>query len=538
MATSQDKPVSDVGQERVVYAIFEYLRQQSSALDADGKESLEVAIQCLSSAFSFPVENLTDKPELSISPLTLTSALSLALKRSEESNTANAQQSQKEQQEKGEASPMDVVQPKSLLEEMDELTQKRFDAYIDILSKKKYFGTLAESSDDYQQRLLKAQQRFLSESKKKAEAHKAEGNKFLSLGDNEKAVEKYTEAVKLNPKNAIYYANRAAAQTHLKHYDEAKADCRMAIKVDPTYHKAHSRLAFIHFQLGEYQTAVDCYNDALKVDPTNAQALAALQLAKDKLNESARPVAAAAPPQFNMNNLSEMFSNPAVQSMAQNFAASMGQGQPGADGSAAPPFDLNALLSNPAMQQMAQSMMQGQQAAPTPASIPASSSSSTSYSTSSSSSSSSSTSSSTDAPHTHTTSTTTTTDNDGNTDVTVDIDIDYDVDVDVAAPTPAPAPAAAAAAAANPFAAMMAGAGGGGGAGGGAPDLGSMLNNPEFLQMSQSMMSSPAFQQMAESMMQDPNAMSNMMSMLGGGAGGVGAGDGGDGDGEGGDPSA
>lgn len=47
------------------------------------------------------------------------------------------------------------------------------------------------------------------EDKKAAEALKNEGNAFLSKGQMEQAVGKYSDAIKKNPQNAIYYANRS-----------------------------------------------------------------------------------------------------------------------------------------------------------------------------------------------------------------------------------------------------------------------------------------------------------------------------------------
>jgi len=41
------------------------------------------------------------------------------------------------------------------------------------------------------------------------------GNQKLSSKQYNEAVESYTKAINLNPENAIYYANRAAALSHL-----------------------------------------------------------------------------------------------------------------------------------------------------------------------------------------------------------------------------------------------------------------------------------------------------------------------------------
>lgn len=56
-------------------------------------------------------------------------------------------------------------------------------------------------------------------SKVKAETLKAEGNAFHIKGENEKAYSKYSEAIKLDPNNAVLYANRAASALAMKEYE-------------------------------------------------------------------------------------------------------------------------------------------------------------------------------------------------------------------------------------------------------------------------------------------------------------------------------
>ena len=51
----------------------------------------------------------------------------------------------------------------------------------------------------------------------------------------------YELAIGLNPNNAIYYANKAAAFINLKRYNEAIDDCDMSIAIDSSYGKAHYR---------------------------------------------------------------------------------------------------------------------------------------------------------------------------------------------------------------------------------------------------------------------------------------------------------
>ena len=64
---------------------------------------------------------------------------------------------------------------------------------------------------------------------------------FSTAADHQftEAVEGYTKAIALNPTNAVYYANRAAAHIHLENFGFALADASKAIELDPKYTKVY-----------------------------------------------------------------------------------------------------------------------------------------------------------------------------------------------------------------------------------------------------------------------------------------------------------
>ncbi|KDR85536.1 hypothetical protein GALMADRAFT_368445 [Galerina marginata CBS 339.88] len=57
-----------------------------------------------------------------------------------------------------------------------------------------------------------------------AERLKVEGNEFHQKGQYKAAYRKYTQAIKEDPKNAVYFANRAAASLALKEFLDAASD--------------------------------------------------------------------------------------------------------------------------------------------------------------------------------------------------------------------------------------------------------------------------------------------------------------------------
>lgn len=105
-----------------------------------------------------------------------------------------------------------------------------------------------------------------------AEAAKEKGNAAFKEKQWQKAVNSYTEAIKLNGKVATYYSNRAAAFLELTSYRQAEADCTSAINLDPKSVKAYLRRGTAREMLGYYKEAVDDFNHALVLEPMNKTA--------------------------------------------------------------------------------------------------------------------------------------------------------------------------------------------------------------------------------------------------------------------------
>ncbi|XP_065047694.1 protein SGT1 homolog [Musa acuminata AAA Group] len=69
------------------------------------------------------------------------------------------------------------------------------------------------------------------------------------------AVDLYTQALDVDPKNADLYADRAQANIKLESFTEAVADANKAIELDPSMTKAYLRKGTACIKLEEYQTA-------------------------------------------------------------------------------------------------------------------------------------------------------------------------------------------------------------------------------------------------------------------------------------------
>lgn len=78
-------------------------------------------------------------------------------------------------------------------------------------------------------------------------------------------------------------ADSAAAYSSTQDFKSAVADAREAIKIDPAFSKAYSRLGHALFSIGEYAEAVEAYEKGLELDPSNATMKSSLATARSKL---------------------------------------------------------------------------------------------------------------------------------------------------------------------------------------------------------------------------------------------------------------
>lgn len=210
---------------------------------------------------------------------------------------------------------------------------EKFLAFKELLNKKGYFTGAPEGTEEYSSRLQRAKAKFRAKSNPydglTAVQLKEKGNELMALSKYREAVGYYTKAIELESNNHIYFANRAAAFSHLKDHVSAINDCEKAIAINPKYPKAFHRLGTAHYFEGNYQRAADSFARALELDPDSEKYKTDLDRAKEKVAEVG-PAAASrggaggvsAFPGFggmDMSKMMEMMQQPGFQSMATNM---------------------------------------------------------------------------------------------------------------------------------------------------------------------------------------------------------------------------
>lgn len=103
------------------------------------------------------------------------------------------------------------------------------------------------------------------------------GNEDYKNGRYADAIALYDRAILIDPEKASYWSNKAAALIGLGQLLEAVGECREAVRLDPSYYRAHHRLATLYHRLGEPEKASHHYklsrNEASADDVSKVQAL-------------------------------------------------------------------------------------------------------------------------------------------------------------------------------------------------------------------------------------------------------------------------
>ncbi len=102
--------------------------------------------------------------------------------------------------------------------------------------------------------------------KKKANAAKKRGNNLFRKGRYRKAVDEYTQAIKLRPNDHTFWGNRSASYIELGRFEEALSDGQKCIMLKPGWIRGYERTGMALRKLGRVEEAVSVYQSGAFID--------------------------------------------------------------------------------------------------------------------------------------------------------------------------------------------------------------------------------------------------------------------------------
>jgi len=119
----------------------------------------------------------------------------------------------------------------------------------------------------------------MSENEPTAASLKDQGNEAVKNKNYHEAVLKYTQAIKIEPKNHVLYSNRSFAFLKVNQYSLAFEDAITTIQLEPNWAKGYFRKAEVEYEICKYEDAMESYALALRLTPEDAHIYEKLQQA-------------------------------------------------------------------------------------------------------------------------------------------------------------------------------------------------------------------------------------------------------------------
>lgn len=124
-----------------------------------------------------------------------------------------------------------------------------------------------------------------------AAAYTNRGNAYDDLGEYNRAIDDYTEALRIEPGYASAYNNRGVSYDNLGDYTRAIENYDQALRYDPGHVNAYYNRGNAYDDLGEYRRAILDYSKALRLDPNYASAHQNRGVSYESLGEYERAAA-------------------------------------------------------------------------------------------------------------------------------------------------------------------------------------------------------------------------------------------------------
>jgi len=127
---------------------------------------------------------------------------------------------------------------------------------------------------------------------RRAVAYNDRGIAYATKGDPDRGIADFSEAIRLDPKDAVVYRNRGKAYDAKGDHDRAIADLDQAIRIDPKFADAYNTRCWVRAVIGRdlAQALADC-NESLRLRPDDANMINSRGLVQFKLGAFDRAIA-------------------------------------------------------------------------------------------------------------------------------------------------------------------------------------------------------------------------------------------------------
>jgi tetratricopeptide (TPR) repeat protein len=99
--------------------------------------------------------------------------------------------------------------------------------------------------------------------------HFERGLAYSLTGNTDKAIDDWTAAIQLSPKNAPAYYNRAIVNSRRRQYNLAIRDSTTAIQLNPKYANAYHNRGAYYYDTGDFDKAIADLSEAIRLDPNS-----------------------------------------------------------------------------------------------------------------------------------------------------------------------------------------------------------------------------------------------------------------------------
>ncbi|KAF8165112.1 chaperone [Crassisporium funariophilum] len=99
---------------------------------------------------------------------------------------------------------------------------------------------------------------------------KDQGNKAFAAKDYDKAIELFTEAIAIDPKNHVLWSNRSAAKAGKREWEAALSDADECIKANPSWAKGYARKGAALHGARRYDDAIAAFEAGIKLEDSAA----------------------------------------------------------------------------------------------------------------------------------------------------------------------------------------------------------------------------------------------------------------------------